>query len=91
MSTRGSTDHTQQVFEKFGRRIRSFRQGNQGAAARNRALDEAKGDLIIFLDADDTLDGDAVAALIAGYDRAIRLEKNRRGSLRRVLALLRRA
>jgi glycosyltransferase involved in cell wall biosynthesis len=72
----GSTDHTQRVLERFAGRIRSFRQDNQGpAAARNRALEEVTGDVIIFLDADDTLDRNAAAALTAGYERAIQLGK----------------
>jgi glycosyltransferase involved in cell wall biosynthesis len=50
----GSTDGTPEVIRRFGGAIRAFRQANGGVStARNRAIREAKGDLIAFLDADD--------------------------------------
>ena len=51
----GSSDETQQVLESaFGNRIRYFRQQNQGASvARNRGVEEARGEWIAFLDSDD--------------------------------------
>jgi glycosyltransferase involved in cell wall biosynthesis len=50
----GSTDRTQQVLEPYVDRLRYILQNNQGvAAARNRGIDLAKGNLIAFLDADD--------------------------------------
>jgi len=51
----GSTDGTREVVEKFGERIRLFRQEGRGAAAaRNRAIGESRGRYLAFLDADDT-------------------------------------
>ena len=51
----GSTDDTPQVAARYPG-IRYVRQENRGlAAARNRGLDEATGDLVVFLDADDRL------------------------------------
>jgi glycosyltransferase involved in cell wall biosynthesis len=50
----GSTDDTPAVLVGYGGRIRVVRQENQGrAAARNRAVREARGRHISFLDSDD--------------------------------------
>lgn len=51
----GSTDNLAAALEPFGSRVKLIRQERGGAAAaRNRGLDEARSDLIAFLDADDT-------------------------------------
>ncbi|MEM7770655.1 MAG: glycosyltransferase family A protein [Cyanobacteria bacterium P01_E01_bin.6] len=50
----GSTDETAHVLEPYGDRIRYIYQENQGvAAARNRGLELATGEYIVFLDQDD--------------------------------------
>lgn len=50
----GSTDGTERLVHGFGHRVRYFRQPNSGSAvARNRGLDEARGDLVAFCDSDD--------------------------------------
>ena len=50
----GSTDNTHEVIKPYERQIRYVYQENQGvAAARNRGIDLARGELIAFLDADD--------------------------------------
>ncbi|MGD1808134.1 glycosyltransferase family 2 protein [Dapis sp. BLCC M126] len=50
----GSTDGTRQTLECYSNKINYIYQRNQGsAAARNRGIEAAKGDLIAFLDADD--------------------------------------
>ena len=50
----GSTDDTQQVLESYQNKISYTYQENQGvAAARNKAIAIATGELIAFLDADD--------------------------------------
>lgn len=62
-STDGSLESVQDLVAHDDR-IRTFRQTNQGAAAaRNKGIDEAKGEYIFFLDADDTLTSDAIACL----------------------------
>lgn len=51
----GSHDETRAVLAPFGDRIRYIYQANQGvSAARNRGIREATGNLIAFLDSDDT-------------------------------------
>jgi glycosyltransferase involved in cell wall biosynthesis len=50
----GSTDKSVDIAESFGPPVRVIRQKHQGeSVARNRGIDEAKGDWIAFLDADD--------------------------------------
>ena len=51
----GSTDDTPRVIAELGDRVLALRQENAGpAAARNRAIAAARGDVLAFCDADDT-------------------------------------
>jgi glycosyltransferase involved in cell wall biosynthesis len=56
----GSSDGTGQILrDLFGDRIRYFAQANQGASvARNRGVEEARGEWIAFLDSDDIWEKD---------------------------------
>jgi glycosyltransferase involved in cell wall biosynthesis len=50
----GSTDDSAAIAESYGSPVRVIRQPNQGeSVARNRGIDEARGDWIAFQDADD--------------------------------------
>lgn len=50
----GSSDRTPEVVQAFGAKVRYVRQDHQGiAAARNRGLEVAQGEVIAWLDADD--------------------------------------
>lgn len=63
----GSSDGTVEILAGFGDRIRVFQQENRGAsAARNTGLEYARGDYIVFLDSDDLLSPEVIAA---GLDR----------------------
>ncbi|MCI5131508.1 MAG: glycosyltransferase family 2 protein [Candidatus Electrothrix sp. EH2] len=64
----GSTDCTDQVARKYEKinRINYISQKNQGVAcARNNGARIARGDWLLFLDADDTLDKNAVSHLVS--------------------------
>jgi glycosyltransferase involved in cell wall biosynthesis len=65
----GSTDETATVVESFSERgVRYIRQENAGVcAARNRGVAESTGELIAFLDADDTWDATKLEKQIARF------------------------
>ena len=68
----GSTDKSGEILKQHKKdpRLRVFHQNNLGAgAARNRALTEARGEYVVFLDADDILAEDALELY---YNTAIR-------------------
>ena len=63
VSDNGSSDGTPDIVTKsFGARVRLVREATRGAGAnRNRLLEEAKGEFIQFLDADDLLEPGKIA------------------------------
>ncbi|MFN2471253.1 MAG: glycosyltransferase family 2 protein [Gaiellaceae bacterium] len=66
----GSTDATAAIVEAHEGPVRLVRQENAGvAAARNRGVAEARGELIAFCDSDDVLFPEHVETLVALYDR----------------------
>ncbi|MEG5171860.1 glycosyltransferase [Microcoleus sp. B3-D7] len=65
----GSTDDTRQVLQPYVEKIRYVYQENQGvAAARNRGIQESRGELIAFLDQDDFFLSDKLAGQVALFD-----------------------
>jgi hypothetical protein len=66
----GSTDGSAGVIRQFGDEVRLLTGRNGGASAtRNRGLEQATGDTLMFLDADDVLGPMALEALIDVLDR----------------------
>ena len=62
----GSTDGSLELLRQYGDRIRVVTQKNQGqAAALNSGFNESTGAWVLFLDADDTLNADAVQSLVS--------------------------
>jgi glycosyltransferase involved in cell wall biosynthesis len=68
----GSTDNSYEVAKQFEHEnVTLIRQENEGAcAARNRALEEAQGDYIQYLDADDLMEADKIEAQMQCLDSA---------------------
>jgi glycosyltransferase involved in cell wall biosynthesis len=64
----GSTDRTPEIVSEYADAVRYFRQSNAGpGAARNTGLNQAKGEFIAFLDADDLWHKDKLARQISCF------------------------
>ncbi|WP_197439840.1 glycosyltransferase family 2 protein [Calycomorphotria hydatis] len=65
----GSTDHSADIAKVFGDPVRVIRQQNQGeSVARNKGIEEARGEWIAFLDADDFWKPEKLERQIAAID-----------------------
>lgn len=63
----GSTDHTSNIVKSYQKKasIVLLQQENRGpGAARNRGIQIAKGEYLVFIDADDTVDVDYIKSLV---------------------------
>lgn len=66
----GSTDQTAQIARRFGASVRVIEQPSAGAAvARTRGLEEARGELLAFLDADDYWLPGKLAAQVRHFEK----------------------
>ncbi len=66
----GSSDGTADLISDFGNKVTCIRQENRGpSAARNRGIEQAKGDWIAFLDADDQWTPEKTEAQLAVLKR----------------------
>jgi glycosyltransferase involved in cell wall biosynthesis len=66
----GSTDNTPEVASRFPPAVRYYRQENQGlSAVRNKGIELARGEYIIFLDSDDVLLKDALEKSVLFLDQ----------------------
>jgi len=62
----GSTDDSWSVIQRYGSRVRAIRQANGGqGAAYNAGFAASRGQWVLFLDADDLLDADALQRMMA--------------------------
>jgi glycosyltransferase involved in cell wall biosynthesis len=68
----GSTDNSKDVIQSFGDRIRPIFQENGGqAAAFNTGFAACNGEIILFLDADDTLLPQAVEKIVSAWEPGV--------------------
>ncbi len=68
----GSTDESREVIARFGDRIRTLYKDNGGqASALNAGFAASKGELIIFLDSDDSLLPGAVQAVVSSWRNGV--------------------
>lgn len=67
----GSEDHSAEIARSYGQRIHFISRPHQGICeVRNFVLKEAKGDALVFLDADDRLHPDHLLKTVAAWEQA---------------------
>ena len=68
----GSIDETSEIATKLGAKVLNFEWKNDFAAAKNFALDNAKGEWIVFLDADEWFNGDTAKNLQSAIEKTVK-------------------
>lgn len=64
----GSTDDSRDIINGFGHRVRPVLKLNGGqTSAMNRGFQESRGDIVIFLDADDIMEAGCVVAVVNAF------------------------
>lgn len=64
----GSTDDSREVIESYGKRIQAvFKQNGGHGSAFNAGFEQARGDVVFFLDADDAMMPNEVADVLAAW------------------------
>ncbi len=64
----GSTDGSRDIIRSYGDRVQAVFKPNGGqASAMNAAMERVRGDVVLFLDADDALEPDAAARVAAAF------------------------
>jgi len=85
----GSTDRTVEIAERMGAKVLHFEWIDDFAAAKNYALEQASGDWIVFLDADEYMSHDHARLIIPLIENIITLYGNMAVSLVSKLAQVR--
>ena len=72
----GSTDPSADVIARYGERVRAIRQANQGSIpAYNRGFAESRGELVLFLDADDVAEPTLAQRVVdAWHDGCVKVQ-----------------
>ncbi|MBF8416863.1 glycosyltransferase family 2 protein [Heyndrickxia coagulans] len=71
----GSTDKTIEIAKKMGAKVYSFKWIDDFSAAKNYAISKAKGDWIIFLDADEFIEPSQIQMVEEKINEAEKVKK----------------
>jgi len=64
----GSTDHSAEIARSYGAIVFKLSHQSGPAAARNRGSEEAKGNILFFIDSDIVIKKETIAQMVSGFD-----------------------